>query len=168
MDGPFGLGTPATIGRTGIGKIEKVSYLLTLIRHSRSCIAVLIAASRTRLERFWAACSHLAALSSVQAIRLRPDAGNNSARIAVWRPRAPARLASLVLITGREGDFASAAVPRPKRRHNGRLTTAWLRFDGFRAHFDAMKTCHEPTPRSAARFVRGLEYGGRCAFGVSC
>src|SRR5262245_4240529 len=94
-----------------------------------------------------AACSHLAALSSVQAIRTRPDAGNNCARIAVWRPRALARLASLNLITGRAGDFASVAVRRPEMRHNGRLTTAWLRFEGFRAHFDARK----PTRAAATR-----------------
>src|SRR5262245_66598991 len=52
-----------------------------------------------------AACSHLAALSSVQAIRMKPDAGNNSARIAVWRTRAPARLDVFVLITGMGCDF---------------------------------------------------------------
>src|SRR5262245_65702553 len=114
-----------------------------------------------------AACSHLAALSSVQAIGTRPDAGNNSARIAVWRPRALARLASWSLLRVRGEILQAFAVRRPEKRHNGRLTTAWLRFGGFRAHFDAANLLRAAAIRGGLR-LRATEYGGRWAFGLSC
>jgi len=53
MGGPFGLSALAAIGRKAIGGIEKVSCFTILIWLGRSCIAVLVAASRTRLQRVW-------------------------------------------------------------------------------------------------------------------
>jgi hypothetical protein len=62
-----GLTGAAKVGRKAIGAIEKVSVFSILIGLHRSCIAFLTAAFRTRLERFVAARSHLAAVSSVLA-----------------------------------------------------------------------------------------------------
>ncbi len=71
----------------------------------------------TRLETFHlAVVCHLAAASFLRPGRSkRPDARNNSARIAVWRPRALARKVSLTLITGMAGDLARAPVGQARK-----------------------------------------------------